>query len=90
MATKAGDAEVILGFPAMLLAGLHHLFPDLNADLLGMVNEFVLPSLKGSAWKMSRGSDLDFQWRSLAIDIFNRIKQFRTKQSVEASEAGVG
>jgi NAD(P)-dependent dehydrogenase (short-subunit alcohol dehydrogenase family) len=80
-ATKAGQAEATLGLPAMLLAGMHHLFPGLTTDLLGLVNEFVLPSVKGSAGGTVRGSNLEVQLKALALDIFSRIRESRAKTS---------
>ena len=43
-ATKRGDAERILTVPARWLARFHGLFPGLAADLLSVVNHYVLPS----------------------------------------------
>jgi NAD(P)-dependent dehydrogenase (short-subunit alcohol dehydrogenase family) len=46
-ACKRGDAEVVLSFPAKLATTMQALFPGSTADLLGLVNRFVLPSPGG-------------------------------------------
>jgi len=43
-AAKRGDAERILSVPAVLLSGFHGVFPGLTADILGLVNRFLLPA----------------------------------------------
>jgi len=40
-ATERGRAEVVLGFPAKLLAKFHGLFPGATANILGLVNRFL-------------------------------------------------
>ena len=47
-ACRRGDAEVIVGTPAKLLAGLHGLLPGTTTDLLSLVNR-VLPGENGEA-----------------------------------------
>jgi short-subunit dehydrogenase len=40
-ATQKGSAEVILGFPAKLLAKFHGLFPGATINILGLVDRFL-------------------------------------------------
>lgn len=40
-ASERGRAEVVLGFPAKLLATFHGLFPGTTANILGLVNRFL-------------------------------------------------
>jgi len=40
-ATERGKAEVILSFPAILMAKFHGLFPGATASILGLVNRFL-------------------------------------------------
>jgi hypothetical protein len=43
-AAKRGRAEKILTSPANLLARFHGLFPGLTSELLGLVDQYLLPS----------------------------------------------
>jgi hypothetical protein len=45
-ACRRGDAEVIVGTPAKLLAGLHGLIPGTTTDMLSLVNR-TLPGENG-------------------------------------------
>jgi short-subunit dehydrogenase len=40
-ATQLGKAEVVLSFPAKLMAKFHGLFPGVTADMLGLMNRFL-------------------------------------------------
>jgi len=40
-ACQRGDAEVILGLPALMAVRFHGLFPGLTTDLLGLVNQLL-------------------------------------------------
>jgi len=59
-ACRRGDAELILGLPAKLLAAFHGLFPGTAADLLGWVNR-SLPKPTANDWGdvRRRGSELE-------------------------------
>jgi len=58
-ACRRGDAELILGLPAKLLATFHGLFPGLAADVLGWVNQ-TLPGPAGDLGDVRRrGSELE-------------------------------
>jgi short-subunit dehydrogenase len=46
-ACKRGDAEVVLSLPAKLAVLVHGILPGGTADLLGLVNTFLLPSADG-------------------------------------------
>lgn len=51
-AAQRGSAEVILGFPAKLLAMFHGLFPGTTINILGLVNR-LLPG-DGPVWGLER------------------------------------
>jgi short-subunit dehydrogenase len=55
-ACKRGDAEVVLSLPARLAVGFHALFPELTADILGVVNQ-LLPPPGGIGANRARGSE---------------------------------
>jgi hypothetical protein len=40
-ATQLGKAEVVLSFPAKLMAKFHGLFPGVTANMLGLMNRFL-------------------------------------------------
>lgn len=63
-ATARGDAEKILTLPASLLARFHGLFPGTTANLLGLVNRFVLPHATAAATGQVSGHDLQQRIRS--------------------------
>jgi short-subunit dehydrogenase len=56
-ACKRGDAEVILSLPAKCAALFHGLFPGLTADLLGLVNRWVLPASGGIGTDRAKGKE---------------------------------
>ena len=55
-ATKRGQAEKILTTPANLLARFHGLFPGATAEILGLVNRFMLP--QGNSTSTRAGHEL--------------------------------
>jgi short-subunit dehydrogenase len=55
-ACKRGDAEVVLSLPARLAVRFHNLFPELTADLLGVINH-LLPAPGGIGAERARGSE---------------------------------
>jgi short-subunit dehydrogenase len=55
-ACKRGDAEVVLSLPAKLAVRFYTHFPELTADLLGVVNQ-LLPPPGGIGAERARGSE---------------------------------
>ncbi|MGH9944965.1 MAG: SDR family NAD(P)-dependent oxidoreductase, partial [Pyrinomonadaceae bacterium] len=55
-ACERGDAEVIVSLQAVLAVKFHALFPELTADLLGLINNF-LPSAGGIGRRSAKGKD---------------------------------
>jgi short-subunit dehydrogenase len=55
-ATKRGDAEVILSIQAVLAVKFHQLFPELSADIRGLVNR-LLPAAGGIGRRRAKGKD---------------------------------
>jgi short-subunit dehydrogenase len=55
-ACKRGDAEVVLSLPAKLAVKFNTFFPELTADLLGVVNQ-LLPPPGGIGAERARGSE---------------------------------
>ncbi len=56
-ATRRGDAEAILGAPASALANFHGVFPGVTANLLSLVDKYVLPS--GGSHTRRRGHQVE-------------------------------
>jgi hypothetical protein len=57
-AVKSRSAEVTLGAPADLLARFHGLFPALTAELMGWINQFLLPETGANGNSLVRGANL--------------------------------
>jgi len=57
LACKRGEAEVVLSLPAKALATCNALFPGLTADLMGLINRFVLPGPGGIGQARAKGKD---------------------------------
>jgi len=57
-ATRRGQAECILSLPASIAARIAGAFPALTADLLALVNRFVLPSGEGGSRTAAPGVDV--------------------------------
>ncbi len=55
-ATRRGDAEIVLGWQAQLLARLHGVLPGTTADVLSLVNR-LLPSAQGPQASAVLGRD---------------------------------
>ena len=53
---KRGDAEVILSIQAVVAIKFHQLFPELSADIRGMVNR-LLPGAGGIGRRRAKGRD---------------------------------
>ena len=64
-ATARGESERILSMPANVLALFHGLFPGLTGDLLGWVNQLVLP--EGDGKRQARGMEVNEQARSRVL-----------------------
>jgi len=55
-ATRRGDAEVILSLQAILAVKFHQLFPELSADVWGLINR-PLPAAGRIGQKRAKGND---------------------------------
>jgi short-subunit dehydrogenase len=53
---RRGDAEVILSIQAVVAIKFHQLFPELSADLRGLVNR-LLPAAGGIGTRRAKGKD---------------------------------
>jgi short-subunit dehydrogenase len=47
-ATRRGEAERVISLPAQMMTLMHGTFPGIMTDLLGCINQYVLPSPAGS------------------------------------------
>ena len=82
-AAKRGDAEVVLTFQAQLAVLFHGLFPGLTADLLGIVNSFLLtgPSSRESIGSRSaKGKDSESSLSSSFLTTLNRSAARRNNE----------
>jgi len=57
-ATQRGQAERILSLPASAVARFSGAFPALSADILALVNRFVLPSKNGGSHTATPGNEI--------------------------------
>ncbi len=57
-ACKNGDAEIIISFPAQILAGFKGLFPGTTADIMSLVN-LILPKATADGDKRLEGKDAE-------------------------------
>ncbi len=57
-ATRRGEPERVLSWPANVLARFHGLFPGTTADLLGLINRLVLPSPASASTHSVRGAEV--------------------------------
>jgi hypothetical protein len=75
-ACQRGDAEVVLSVPAKLATTMQAIFPGYTADLLGLVNRFLLPSPGGIGTARLAGknssSQLSPSWLTSLNDIAAR------------------
>jgi NAD(P)-dependent dehydrogenase (short-subunit alcohol dehydrogenase family) len=53
---KRGDAEVILSIQAVVAIKFHQLFPELSADIRGLINR-LLPAAGGIGQRRAKGAD---------------------------------
>lgn len=60
-ATKRGDAEAILSVQAVAAVKFHQLFPELSADLLGLVNRLLPSAAGGIGGRRAKGKDSQSQ-----------------------------
>lgn len=59
-ATKRGEAERILTFPAIVASVAHGIAPGLTTDALALVNRYVLPAPNGTAGMAAkRGTEIE-------------------------------
>ena len=52
-ACRYGEAEIITNFPARLLALANDVFPEITADVSGLINEYILPDPTGDTIQKS-------------------------------------
>jgi NAD(P)-dependent dehydrogenase (short-subunit alcohol dehydrogenase family) len=79
-ATARGTSEKILTTQANLLARAHGVAPGLTADILGLVNRFVLPAMAGKATKRGNQTDILRTPLMAALTIFGRMAAKRLLQ----------
>lgn len=72
-AAQYGESERILSVPAKTLALFHGLFPGLTADLLGLVNRFVLPKAEMAETTKTRGLHLQERIRSSIFNVLTGL-----------------
>jgi short-subunit dehydrogenase len=60
-ACRHGDAEVVLSLPAKLAVKFNSRFPELTANLLGIINQ-LLPPPGGIGAESARGSESESSW----------------------------
>jgi NAD(P)-dependent dehydrogenase (short-subunit alcohol dehydrogenase family) len=79
-ATRRGRAEKILTTQANLLARFHGLFPGLTSEILGLVNQYLLPAGRDTHGK--RGHQTDALRRPLlnAVTVLGRLAARRFLQ----------
>lgn len=66
-ACRRGDAEVVLSVQAQLAVAFHSVFPGLTADLMGLVDRFLLPSSEGVGRDSRRGYQSESSWSPSAL-----------------------
>lgn len=57
-AAKRGDAEIIISFPAQILAGFKGIFPGTTADIMSLVN-LLMPNATAGGDKRLKGKDAE-------------------------------
>ena len=72
-ATRRGLPERTLSVPAGLLTAFHGLLPGLTADLMGLVNRFVLPGPSGSTAPAKSGLEAKREIDSRLFDAATRM-----------------
>jgi len=65
-AAERGDAELVTTIPALAATLLHGLMPGLTADVLGLVNRWLLPSAQGQR-REARGRDVGLPSRASVL-----------------------
>ncbi|HWE60110.1 MAG TPA: SDR family NAD(P)-dependent oxidoreductase [Chloroflexota bacterium] len=71
-ATRRGDAERILSWPAILLNGVHGLFPGATVSVLGLVNRF-LPEADGANQHRAQGKDVRERTEGPLLKVLMRL-----------------
>lgn len=72
-ALRHGEAERVLSVPATLLARFHGLFPGTTANILGLVNRFVLPKPGGDPSTAARGRQIEARSPSRVRDTLTTL-----------------
>jgi len=56
-ACRRGDAQTILTIQAEIAIKFHALFPEMTADIMGLINQFLLPSPGGIGTARAKGKE---------------------------------
>jgi NAD(P)-dependent dehydrogenase (short-subunit alcohol dehydrogenase family) len=78
-AAKRGEAERTLSLPALLLARFHGLFPGPTADIAGLVNRFLLPSLDGQPPLVAPSANMPGAARARGMIVQTRLNPPRNR-----------
>ncbi len=82
-ACRRGDAEVVLSLPAKLATLVHGLFPGPTADLLGLVNTFLLPCAGGLGTGSAKGSESESAVAPSMLTVLTERAAERNNELVE-------
>ncbi|WP_394821423.1 SDR family NAD(P)-dependent oxidoreductase [Pendulispora albinea] len=77
---RRGDARLVLGLPAKLLAKVHGLFPAITAGLLTQVNR-LLPEPGGVGTQAIRGADSASRWSPSWLTALSQRAEVRNYES---------
>jgi hypothetical protein len=72
-AAKRGEAERVLSMPANLAVRFHGVFPGLTADILGLINRFILPEPTSRPTGAARGLDVEQRMSSSVLDTLTTL-----------------
>lgn len=82
-ATERGDAEKILSVPADILAKLHDAFPAILTEVLGLVNQHLLPENAGGGTANKSGHEAA---RGLASVLFEAVTAMGRRAAEQNNE----
>jgi short-subunit dehydrogenase len=93
-AIRRGEAEPILSLPANLLAGFHGIFPGTTADLLGLVDRFLLPPADGRP-DAARGEEVQERLHSSLLDTLtaagrSAARRYQRLEGLNGKEVATG
>ncbi len=75
-----GDSERILSLPAVLLARVHGILPQLSTGILSLVNRFVLPDSPSTHTPTHSGAEAKQELNSRVLDLVNRSGERAAEQ----------